>query len=61
MMIFFFYFSWQCKYLQLEKTSGFKIEMPIKKYWQSIYSRVWQKGPPGSDRVKEITEEMLDS
>ena len=38
--------SRHCKYLQLEKTSGFEVELPIQKHWQSVYSRVWQKGSP---------------
>ena len=45
--------SEQFEYLQPEKPSGFENEMSSKKHLQSIYSRVWQKGPPpGSDRVK---------
>ena len=39
-------FSRQFEYLQPEKPSGFENEMSSKKHLQSIYSRVWQKGPP---------------
>ena len=39
-------FSRQFEYPKPEKPSGFENEMSSKKHLQSIFSRLWQKGPP---------------
>ena len=46
-------FSRQCKYLQLEKPSGFEIEMPIQKNIGNQFTKGNnKKDPPWSDKVK---------
>ena len=53
MMKFFFDFSRQCRYLQLEKTSSIDFETPIQKRLANDILKGWAKRtPPGSDRVK---------
>ena len=48
----FFEFSRQCKYLQLEKPSGFEIEIPIQKTLAiNLLKGMAKRTPPGSDRT----------